>query len=90
MFMPKGEYYETSKGKVVYPVGDKYFTVKMSVFEKANNFMKNLKDSTPEEMSKIVSSLTSYFTAVGRKDDSTLDSLLKEIESKKKALSNSE
>lgn len=85
MFMPEGEYYETGKGKVVYPYENKYSTVKMSVFEKANNFTKNLSSSTYEDISKIIKSITAYFTYSGRKDDSSLDSLLGEIQKKKKS-----
>jgi hypothetical protein len=85
MFMPEGEYYETGKGKVVYPYGKKYSTVKMTVFEKANNFIKNLSSSTYEDIGKIIKSITGYFTTAGRKDDSGLDSLLGEIQKKRKS-----
>ncbi|MBD2245319.1 hypothetical protein [Nostoc sp. FACHB-888] len=75
MLMPEGEYYETEKGKVVYPVGVRYSTVQLSVFQKAQNFMKNLSGSLARQGSEIARSIKSFLTR-GSRDDSGLDSLL--------------
>ncbi|KAB8333811.1 hypothetical protein SD80_011100 [Scytonema tolypothrichoides VB-61278] len=75
MLMPEGEYYETEKGKVVYPVGVRYSTVKLNVFQKAQNFMKNLSGSLAREANEIARSIQSFLTR-GSRDDSGLDSLL--------------
>lgn len=71
-FMPEGEYYETEKGKVVYPVGVRYSTAKLSVFQKAQNYMKNLSGRL---VSEATHSIQSFFTT-GTRDDSGLDSIL--------------
>lgn len=84
MFMPEGEYYETEKGKVVYPVGNRYSTVKLSVFQKAQNFIKNLSGSLAREADKIINSIQSFLTR-GTRNDSGLDMLLGEIKKKQAA-----
>jgi hypothetical protein len=77
MFMPEGEYYETEKGRVVYPVRDRYSTVELSVFDKAKNFINNMSNRVAADATKVISSIRSFFIG-GRRNDSGLDSILAE------------
>jgi len=78
MFMPEEEYYETEKGKIVYPIGKGYSTAPLSLFDKAKNFVKNLGNGLYRDTGKIINSIRSFFTS-GARNDSGLDSLLGEL-----------
>lgn len=78
MLMPEQEYYETEKGKVVYPYQNEYSTVELAVFEKIINFVKNLSSLLYRDIDSIIAKIRSSFTKGGNSND--FDSLLRELE----------
>ncbi|MBG1266055.1 hypothetical protein [Nostoc sp. WHI] len=78
MLMPEQEYYETEKGKVVYPYQNEYSTVELAVFEKVINFVKNLSSLLSRDIDSIFTKIRSLFTKGGNTND--FDSLLRELE----------
>jgi hypothetical protein len=82
MLMPEQEYYETEKGKVVYPYQNKYSTVELAVFEKVINFVKNLNSSLYKNIDSMINKIRSLFTKGGKSND--FDSLLRELENDNK------
>lgn len=81
MLMPEQEYYETEKGKVVYPYQNEYSTVELAVFEKVINFVKNLSSLLSRDIDSIFTKIRSLFTKGGNTND--FDSLLIELENDK-------
>ncbi|MEH2105031.1 hypothetical protein [Nostoc sp.] len=79
MLMPEQEYYETEKGKIVYPIVNKYSTVEVSIFEKLKNFVNNLGQFFSNSMSGIINKIRSLFAQSGN-NTSGLDSLMRELE----------
>ncbi|MEH2137557.1 hypothetical protein [Nostoc sp.] len=82
MLMPEQEYYETEKGKVVYPIVNKYSTVEISIFEKLKNFVNNLGRFFSDNMSAIINKIQSLL-AKGGNNASGFDSLIRELEKDK-------
>ncbi|MCW5314740.1 hypothetical protein GTQ43_13280 [Nostoc sp. KVJ3] len=82
MLMPEQEYYETEKGKVVYPIVNKYSTVEMGIFEKLRNFVNNLGRFFSNNMSAVISKIRSLFAQSGN-NTSGFDSLMRELENDK-------
>ncbi|MBD2533428.1 hypothetical protein H6G97_29240 [Nostoc flagelliforme FACHB-838] len=78
MLMPEQEYYETEKGKVVYPYQNEYSTIELAVFEKIINFVKNLSSFLYRDIDSIIAKIRSLFTKGGNSND--FDSLLRELE----------
>ena len=78
MLMPEQEYYETEKGKVVYPYQNEYSTIELAVFEKIINFVKNLSSLLYRDIDSIIAKIRSLFTKGGNSND--FDSLLRELE----------
>ncbi|MEH2126304.1 hypothetical protein [Nostoc sp.] len=82
MLMPEQEYYETEKGKIVYPIVNKYSTVEVSIFEKLKNFVNNLGQFLSNSMSAIINKIRSLFAQSGN-NTSGFDSLMRELEHEK-------
>ncbi|MFN6460770.1 MAG: hypothetical protein RMZ41_002850 [Nostoc sp. DedVER02] len=82
MLMPEQEYYETEKGKVVYPIVHKYSTVDINIFDKLKNFVNNLGRFFSDNMSAIVNKIQSLL-AKGGNNASGFDSLMRELENDK-------
>ncbi len=79
MLMPEQEYYQTEKGKIVYPIVNKYSTVEVSIFEKLKNFVNNLGQFFSNSMSGIINKIRSLFAQSGN-NTSGFDSLMRELE----------
>ncbi|MDZ7952609.1 hypothetical protein [Nostoc sp. DedQUE09] len=79
MLMPEQEYYQTEKGKIVYPIVNKYSTVEVSIFEKLKNFVNNLGRFFSNSMSAIINKIRSLFAQSGN-NTSGFDSLMRELE----------
>jgi hypothetical protein len=79
MLMPEGEYYETEKGKVVYPRGHEYLTMELSMFEKLKNFVNNLGKWLAKEMSAIINQIQKLLSRGGN-NNSDLASLMREVQ----------
>ncbi|WP_335139094.1 hypothetical protein [Nostoc sp.] len=79
MLMPEQEYYETEKGKIVYPIVNKYSTVEVAIFEKLKNFVNNLGRFLSSSMSTIINKIRSLFAQSGN-NTSGFDSLMRELE----------
>ncbi|MEH2150605.1 hypothetical protein [Nostoc sp.] len=79
MLMPEQEYYQTEKGKIVYPIVNKYSTVEVSIFEKLKNFVNNLGRFFSNSMSAIINKIRSLFAQSGN-NTSSFDSLMRELE----------
>ncbi|MFN6526504.1 hypothetical protein [Nostoc sp. ChiSLP03a] len=79
MLMPEQEYYQTEKGKIVYPIVNKYSTVEVTIFEKLKNFVNNLGRFFSNSMSTIINKIRSLF-AQGGNNTSGFDSLMRELE----------
>ncbi|MEH2206576.1 MAG: hypothetical protein V7K53_21285 [Nostoc sp.] len=79
MLMPEQEYYQTEKGKIVYPIVNKYSTVEVSIFEKLKNFVNNLGRFFSNSMSTIINKIRSLFAQSGN-NTSGFDSLMRELE----------
>ncbi|MBD2508197.1 hypothetical protein H6G91_13065 [Nostoc muscorum FACHB-395] len=82
MLMPEQEYYETEKGKIVYPIVNKYSTVEISIFEKLKNFVNNLGRFFSDNMSAIINKIQSLLSKGGN-NASGFDSLMRELENDK-------
>ncbi|OUL23802.1 hypothetical protein [Nostoc sp. 106C] len=78
MLMPEEEYYETEKGKVVYPYKDKYSTAELAMFEKLKNFVKNLSRWLAKDINAIASRIQSLF--IRGANTSEFDSLMRELQ----------
>ncbi|MEH1765503.1 MAG: hypothetical protein V7L27_10710 [Nostoc sp.] len=91
MLMPEQEYYETEKGKIVYPIVNKYSTVDVTIFEKLKNFVNNLGRFLSSSMSAIINKIRSLFAQSGN-NTSGFDSLMRELEHDKNnaAISNNQ
>ncbi|MFN6486770.1 MULTISPECIES: hypothetical protein [unclassified Nostoc] len=79
MLMPEQEYYQTEKGKIVYPIINKYSTVDVTIFEKLKNFVNNLGRFFSNSMSAIINKIRSLFSQSGN-NTSGFDSLMRELE----------
>ena len=79
MLMPEGEYYETEKGKVVYPRGHEYLTMELSMFEKLKNFVNNLGKWLAKDMSAIINQIQKLLSRGGN-NNSDLASLMREVQ----------
>ncbi|MDZ7994370.1 MAG: hypothetical protein RM022_004920 [Nostoc sp. EfeVER01] len=79
MLMPEQEYYQTEKGKIVYPIVNKYSTVDVTIFEKLKNFINNLGRFFSNSMSGIINKIRSLFAQSGN-NTSGFDSLMRELE----------
>jgi hypothetical protein len=79
MLMPEQEYYETEKGKIVYPYADKYSTAELGMFEKLKNFVNNLGRWLYKDISGITNRIQSLF-ARGGNNNSDFESLMREVE----------
>ncbi|WP_375479383.1 hypothetical protein [uncultured Nostoc sp.] len=79
MLMPEQEYYQTEKGKIVYPIVNKYSTVEVGIFEKLKNFVNNLGRFFSNSMSAIINKIRSLFAQSGN-NTSGFDSLMRELE----------
>ncbi|MEH2366345.1 MAG: hypothetical protein V7K75_07580 [Nostoc sp.] len=79
MLMPEQEYYQTEKGKIVYPIVNKYSTVEVTIFEKLKNFVNNLGQFFSNSMSGIINKIRSLFAQSGN-NTSGFDSLMRELE----------
>jgi len=79
MLMPEGEYYETEKGKVVYPHGYEYLTIELSMFEKLKNFFNNLGKWLAKDMSAIINQIQKLLIRGGN-NNSDLESLMREVQ----------
>lgn len=82
MLMPEQDYYETEKGKVVYPIVNKYSTIEMSIFEKLKNFVNNLGRFFSNNMSAIINKIQSLLSKGGN-NASGFDSLMRDLENDK-------
>ncbi|WP_373527558.1 hypothetical protein [Nostoc sp.] len=82
MLMPEQEYYETEKGKIVYPIVNKYSTVEINIFEKLKNFVNNLGRFFSNNMSAVINKIRSLFAQSGN-NASDFDSLMRELEQDK-------
>jgi hypothetical protein len=78
LFMPDNEYYETEKGKVVYPSMKEYFTIELSTFEKLRNSLKNISGLMYQNMDDLISRIQSLL-AKGGNSSSELESLIEEM-----------
>jgi len=79
MLMPEGEYYETEKGKVVYPRGHEYLTMELSMFEKLKNFVNNLGKWLAKDMSAIINQIQKLLSRGGN-NNSDLESLMRAVQ----------
>ncbi|MFM5980556.1 MAG: hypothetical protein ACKO9I_08475, partial [Sphaerospermopsis kisseleviana] len=79
MLMPEGEYYETEKGKVVYPRGNEYLTVELSMFEKLKNFVKSLSSLMSRNLDSITNRIRDLLTRGGN-NNSDFESLITEVQ----------
>lgn len=79
MLMPEGEYYETEKGKVVYPRGNEYLTVELSMFEKLKNFVKSLSSLMSRNLDSIINRIRDLLTRGGN-NNSDFESLVREVQ----------
>jgi hypothetical protein len=79
MLMPEGEYYETEKGKVVYPRGNEYLTAELSMFEKLKNFGKNMTSPMYKNVDSVINRIRSLL-ARGGNNNSDLESLMREVQ----------
>lgn len=78
MFMPEEEYFETEKGKVVYPRGHEYLTVELGMFEKLKNFVNNLGRWLAKDMSSIINEIKKLFSRGSNNSD--FESLMREVQ----------
>ncbi|OUL23130.1 hypothetical protein BV372_30210 [Nostoc sp. T09] len=78
MLMPEEEYYETEKGKVVYPYKNKYSTAELAMFEKLKNFVKNLSKWLTKDIGAIANKIQSLF--IRGANTSEFDSLMRELQ----------
>ncbi|MBD2504733.1 hypothetical protein [Anabaena azotica] len=79
MFMPEGEYFETEKGKVVYPRGYEYLTVELGMFEKLKNFVNNLGRWLARDMSSIINEIKKLLSRGGN-NNSDFESLMRDVQ----------
>ncbi|MBR8841047.1 MAG: hypothetical protein DSM106950_45630 [Stigonema ocellatum SAG 48.90 = DSM 106950] len=79
LLMPEQEYYETEKGKVVYPYGKKYSTAELGMFEKLKNLVNNLGKSLYKEASAIISRIRGLYIRSGN-NNSDFESLIREVQ----------
>lgn len=79
IFMPEQEYYETEKGKIVYPYANKYFTAELTMFEKLKNFVNNLGRWLYRDINGVINKIKSLF-ARGGNNNGDFESLMREIE----------
>ncbi|MBD2449278.1 hypothetical protein H6G76_19370 [Nostoc sp. FACHB-152] len=79
MLMPEGEYYETEKGKVVYPRGNEYLTMELGMFEKLKNFINNLGRWLAKEMNSITNQIKKLLSRGGN-NNSDLESLMRDVQ----------
>lgn len=79
MLMPEGEYYETEKGKVVYPRGNEYLTVELSMFEKLKNLVKSLSSLMSRNLDSITNRIRDLLTRGGN-NNSDFESLITEVQ----------
>ncbi|HEY9804900.1 MAG TPA: hypothetical protein V6D25_31490 [Leptolyngbyaceae cyanobacterium] len=79
MFMPEEEYFETEKGKVVYPRGHEYLTVELGMFEKLKNFVSNLGRWLARDMSSIINEIKKLFSRGGN-NNSDFESLMRDVQ----------
>ncbi|WP_199316062.1 hypothetical protein [Tolypothrix sp. FACHB-123] len=78
MLMPEEEYFETEKGKVVYPYRDKYSTAELSMFEKLKNFIKNMSRWLANDMDDITAKIHALF--IRKAGASEFDALMQELQ----------
>jgi hypothetical protein len=78
MLMPEEEYYETEKGKIVYPYKDKYSTAELAMFEKIKNFVKNMSKWLYRDINAIASQIQGLF--IRKASTSEFDSLMRELQ----------
>ncbi len=76
--MPEEEYYETEKGKIVYPYKNKYSTAELAKFEKIKNFVKNLSKWLYKDIGAIASKIQALF--IRNASTSEFDSLMRELQ----------
>lgn len=79
IFMPEGEYFETEKGKVVYPRNHEYLTVELGMFEKLKNFVNNLGRWLARDMSEIINQIKKLLSRGGN-NNSDFESLMREVQ----------
>jgi hypothetical protein len=79
MLMPEGEYYETEKGKVVYPRGNEYLTTELTTFEKLKNFVKNITGLLYKNVDSVINRIQGLLTRGGN-NTSDFESLIREVE----------
>lgn len=79
LLMPEQEYYETEKGKVVYPYGKKYSTAELGMFEKLKNLVNNLGKSLYKKASAIISRIRGLYIRSGN-NNSDFESLIREVQ----------
>ncbi len=82
MLMPEEDYYETEKGKIVYPYRNKYLTAELSMFEKLKNFVNNLGKWLANQMSSIVNKIQGLFSRGGN-NNGDLESLMRDLDKQK-------
>ncbi|BDA66012.1 hypothetical protein RIVM261_085790 [Rivularia sp. IAM M-261] len=79
MLMPEQEYYETEKGKIVYPYANKYSTAELTMFEKLKNLVNNLGRWLYRDISGVTNKIRSIF-ARGGNNNSDFEALIREVE----------
>ncbi|MBD2194741.1 MULTISPECIES: hypothetical protein [Calothrix] len=78
MLMPEEEYFETEKGKVVYPYKDQYSTAELSMFEKLKNFIKNMGRWLANDMDDITAKI--HGLLIRKAGASEFDALMQELQ----------
>ncbi|MBW4599429.1 MAG: hypothetical protein KME29_07400 [Calothrix sp. FI2-JRJ7] len=79
MLMPEEEYYETEKGKIVYPYTDKYSTAELGMFEKLKNFVNNVGGRLYKDISGVTNQIRSLFSRGGN-NNSDFESLMRDVD----------
>ncbi|MBW4501604.1 MAG: hypothetical protein KME57_19085 [Scytonema hyalinum WJT4-NPBG1] len=79
LLMPEQEYYETEKGKVVYPYGSKYHTAELGMFEKLKNLVNNLGKGLYKDINTITTRIRALFSRGGN-NNSDFESLIREVQ----------
>lgn len=82
MLMPEEDYYETEKGKIVYPYRNKYLTAELTMFEKLKYFVNNLGKWLARDMSSIVNKIQGLFSRGGN-NNGDFESLMRELDKQK-------
>ncbi|MEC4813376.1 MAG: hypothetical protein SAK29_08910 [Scytonema sp. PMC 1069.18] len=84
LLMPEQEYYETEKGRVVYPYDKKYSTAELGMFEKLKNLVNNLGKWLYKDVNTIINRIQAIFIRGGN-SNSDFEALIREVQQQQQA-----